>query len=155
MTKNIYKNNIPFRIDENRKGAKATINGVDFMNWGQLKQILLVSALFGKIEKPDHVPYNEGSDIPELNASVKSAKGGLTDIYLGTTKEEILKAYFKTTASTCWIWVTLEDDNLTAYTMNKTEFLEFNEKFGAVYSKKIRYPRDTAALIRWLEEQAA
>lgn len=154
MVKNVYTNRVPFRVDNKRKGAKITINGVDFMNWGQLKQILLVAALYGRVEKPDHVPYFEGSDIPELNASVKSAKGGLTDIYLGATKTEILKAYFETTASTCWIWVTLEGNELTAYTMNKEEFLELNEKFGAVYSKKIRYPKDTKALIGWLEEQA-
>ena len=153
MKKSVVKNTLAYQFNPNHKGAPYTIDGVNYMNGGQLKQILRVYSLFGRIEKPDRVPYNQGSDIPELHESVKSSKATLVNMYLGDSLDEILANYVATTASTSHSYVFLIDDEIITYIMNIDEFVEFTKAFGAYASdrKVIRYKADSAKMIQWFE----
>lgn len=152
MKKEIHKNRLQVYYVPERKGAQYTLDFKHFMNAGQYKQMARIYALFNKIERPDKVPYNMGSDIPELLESVKSHKATLTSVKLGTTKKEILEKFFNTVASKQFSWVRIIDDEIITYIMTAMEFQEFCELFGEFEAERqvIRF-REKKAMITWLE----
>lgn len=153
MRKEIHEIPFAYRFDSAHKGAPYTINGEKWMNAGQFKQIARVAALFGRIESPDHLPYNEGSDIPELHESVKSSKSTLVNMVLGHDLKSSLDCYFATTASTVHSWVIMVDEQIVTYIMDNAEFREFSENFGS-YDKDrqvVRYKADSTKMIKWFE----
>ena len=156
MKKEIHAMPIPYQFDPTHKGAPYSLDGgAHWMNAGQLKQILRVAALFGRVEKPDHIPYNVDSDIPELHESVKSSQATLVNMHLGDDLESTLEFYFAHTASTSHSWVTIVDDELVTYIMDNKEFESFSREFGWYDKdrKVVRYKKDSGKMIRWLEER--
>lgn len=156
MTKQTHSIPFAYKFDPARKGAKYTLDGgAHWMNAGQFKQIARVAALFGRVDKPDSVPYNVDSDIPELHESVKSSKATLVNMYLGDDLESTLEFYFAHTASTCHSWVTMIDEELVTYVMDNKEFREFTETFGSYDERRkvVRYKAESAIMIKWLEER--
>ena len=152
MKKEIQKNKLQVYFVPEHKGAPYTLDNKRYMNAGQYKQMARIYALFNRIEYPDKVPYNMGSDIPELFESVKSHKATLTSVKLGTTKNEILEGFFKTVASKQFSWVRIIDDEIITYIMTATEFREFCELFGEFEQGRNRvYFREKKAMITWLE----
>lgn len=153
MLKIKVRNELQYTFDPSHKGAPYTLNGKDYMNAGQFKQIARVYSLFGRIEKPDHIPYNIGSDIPELHESVKSSKSTLVNVVLGNDLESSLTTYIATTASSVHSWVMLIDDELITYIMNLDEFVEFTKQFGSFDKdrKVIRYKADSGKMVQWFE----
>lgn len=153
MTKSVIKNTLAYQFVPEHKGAPYTLDGEHFMNAGEFKQIARVHSLFGRVDKPDTVPYDMGSDIPELHESVKSSKATLTSKYLGESFDEVLEAYIKTTASAWHSYVLLVDDEIITYIMNINEFVEFTRMFGSFASdrKVIRYKADSIKMIKWFE----
>ena len=143
-----------FTFDPAHKGAPYTLDGGShWMNAGQFKQIARVAALFGRIDRPDHVPYDVDSDIPELHESVKSSKATLVNMVLGNNLEETLDFYFAHTASKVHSWVCLVDEEITTYIMNNDEFRTFTEEFGWFDKdrKVVRYKAESTKMIKWLE----
>lgn len=153
MLKSVIKNSLHYTFNPAHKGAPYTIDGVHYMNAGEFKQIARVYSLFGRIEKPDSVPYNLGSDIPELHESVKSSKATLTSVILGESLDEIITNYVATTASSSHSYVMLIDDEIVTYIMNLDEFVEFTREFGSYEAsrKVIRYKADSGKMVRWFE----
>ena len=125
-------------------------------NKGQQKQVEVDFTLTNQIRKADHVPFDKGSDIPELNISVKSARFTLAAILYGDTLEAKVTDYFNRVQSTTWAYAT-EDGYI--YLMNKQEFAEFlllscslqkaSSKNGG--TKVVRMGTETRAVIQWLE----
>lgn len=155
MKKEIHNIPISYTFDPNHKGAPYTINGDKWLNAGQLKQILRIACLFGKITGPDKVPYNVDSDIPELHESIKSSKATLVNMILGEDFESTLNTYFATTASTSHSWVMIIDEQIVTYIMNLNEFREFTEHFGWYDKdrKVIRYKAESTKMIKWFESR--
>ena len=156
MRKEIHTIPFAFQFDPAHKGAPYTLDGgAHWMNAGQFKQIARIAALFGRVERPDHVPYDVDSDIPELHESVKSSKATLVNMVLGHDLQSTLDFYFTHTASKSHSWVTMIDDELITYIMDNIEFREFTESFGWYDKdrKVIRYKADSGKMIKWLEDR--
>lgn len=128
-----------------------------YKNQGSHKEQCVAYTLTGEIRKHDRIQFDQGSDIPEYNASVKSSHFTLASgkINMGNTLEEKIADYFNRTVSTLFIYVTNEFD---AYMMNATEFKQFLLAFGKLErdSKKhggylkVRVPRENKQMLQWL-----
>jgi hypothetical protein len=105
------------------------------------------------VEKPDNVPYNVDSDIPELHESVKSSKATLVNMVLGEDLTTSLDFYFAHTVSTSHSWVMVVDEELVTYIMDNTEFREFSELFGWYDKdrKVVRYKAESTKMVKWFE----
>lgn len=156
MRKETAKIPVSFTFDPAHKGAPYTIDGAHWMNAGQFKQIARVASLFGRIDKPDNVPFNVGSDIPENKESVKSSKATLVNAVLADNFTDTLSVYFSHVASTSFSWVTIRDDEIITYVMNAAEFKAFCEAF-AMFDKNrkvIRFKTESIKMLAWLEARA-
>ena len=156
MNKTIYEINIKYIFDNNRKGAKYSLDGIHFFNSGELAEIMDKSVKGYEVAKDANTAYDKGSDIKETNTSVKSGKATLTSKVLGNSKDEILNTYFKTVHSDNWDWVVIIDDTITIYNMNAKEFREFTEEWAAYDEnrKVVRFKATSGKMIKWLEERA-
>lgn len=91
-------------------------------NNGQYAQAVADFTLMKKDRASDSVKFNEGSDIPELNVSVKAERFTLALNVNGNTVAEQVADYLDRVHSTGWIYVS---KNGYGYGMNKAEFTEF------------------------------
>lgn len=156
MRKEIHPIPFAFSFDPAHKGAPYTLDGGQrWMNAGQFKQIARVAALFGRVERPDHVPYDVDSDIPELHESVKSSKATLVNMHLGDDLQSTLDFYFAHTASEVHSWVSMVDEDIVTYIMNNEEFREFAERFAWYDNdrKVVRFKAESGKMIKWFEER--
>lgn len=156
MKREVHEIPFKYEFDPAHKGAPYTLDGGNhWMNRGQFKQIARVAALFGRVESPDHVPYDVDSDIPELHESVKSAKATLVNMVLGKDLESTLDFYFSHTASKVHSFVTIVDEMLITYLMENDEFAEFTRNFGFYDSQRkvVRFKDESHKMIKWLEER--
>ena len=147
-----------YEYHADRKGAKYTLDGVHFMNGGDFSEL---SDKFARgiddISKDANTPFDKGSDIEELEISVKSSKATLTSTALGESYDEIKTNYFQRVHSKSWDWVVIIEDEITIYNMNKAEFAEFMDTW-ATYCKDrkvIRFKATSTKMIKWLEERVA
>ena len=156
MNKTTYEINIKYIFDNNRKGAKYSLDGVHFFNSGELAEILYKAVKGYELVKDANTAYDKGSDLEATNTSIKSGKATLTSKVLGTNKEEVLNTYFKTVHSDNWDWVVIIDDTVTIYNMNAKEFREFTEEWAAYDEsrKVVRFKATSGKMIKWLEERA-
>lgn len=127
-------------------------------NKGQAAQQNLDYAITGKIRKPDHIPFDMDSDIPEVNMSVKSSGFTLAsaNILEAETFDGQLAEFATRVHSTEFAYVAQND---VAYIMVLDEFLEFvktfciwtkeSEKNGGKY--KIRCRRESRKMMAWFE----
>lgn len=157
MKKATYSIPVAYRYNPEKKGAPYTLDGARWLNAGELIEIQVKGALGYEPRKDGNGRFDECSDIPELNASVKSSKATLTTARLGETFEEILTSYFEKTVSTTWIYGALIDDTLVTYTMNRDEFEEFMRKFSRLEANQniIRIKWTSSKMLAWLDERAA
>ena len=130
-----------------------------YKNNGQHAEQLADYALTGQIRKADRVPFDKGSDIPELEASVKSARFTLASTLKGETFEEQLEDYFTRTASKVAVYVSLKLEK--AFLMDMEEFREFIESFCKLQRSSsknggkpvIRMGTETKKVQEWLLER--
>lgn len=144
---------LAYTIDKNHKGAPYTFDGIHYMNNGEFSEAELKACLGLKAKKDANTPYNLGSDIPEYSASVKSSKATLTSARIGNDYITIKNTYFENTASTCWIWVSINGDELTSYTMSKNEFSDFMDAWALFQKDRqvIRFKTESKKMLEWLE----
>lgn len=146
---------IKYTFDPNRKGAKYTLDGTHYMNGGEFAEVATKAALGYEAHKDANTAYNEGSDIPEINASVKSSKATLVNMKLADNFDESVEVYFQNTHSTCFIYTVLMDDMTNIYMMNETEFKAFIYEFAGLNERGfIRFKATSGKTIQWLEERA-
>lgn len=156
MKKNIYAIDIPYAYDPAHKGAHYTFDGgVTHCNGGDAMEIFTKAGKGYKPTKDGNTAYDIESDIPELNASVKSSKATLVNKYLGADLDSVLKVYFENVHSSLWIWAVKLEENIITYEMNRTEFEEFTRKWSRYDNsrKVIRYKSTTTIMLKWLEER--
>lgn len=143
---------IDYTFDNNRKGAKYTLNGLNWMNHGEFAEIVTKNILGFESVKDANTAFDKGSDIPEIKASVKSSKASLTNMKLADTFEESVNEYFKRTHSKIFIYTVIIDENATLYTMNKKEFRLFMMNFSNLNERKvIRFKATSGKMVKFLE----
>lgn len=154
---NYLKINFGWHYDHAHAGAHYVVEDREgFLNGGQFKEYA-PKRILGLDTKLDPVRFDLGSDIPELGASVKSDNASLTDVFLGNTKEEILRNYFDRVVSREFWWVDQpERDLLVVYKMDLNKFRKFCELFGAYRQseKKVRFPKMNTKMLGWLKRNA-
>ena len=130
-----------------------------YTNNGQHAEQTLAYTLTHEIRSHDHVPFDEGSDIPEFHMSVKSSKASLMSGNRCTaqTKEGIIQEFIERSASTCFAYVA--SDFAKAYVMDAIEFTEFCMLFAGLSREstrnggkvKVQLRAESKRMREWLE----
>lgn len=155
MKKAVYAITTSYQFDAARKGAKYTFDSTHYMNAGEWKEAIAKAALGYMARKDGNTTYDKGSDIPELNASVKSSKASLTNMALADTFEASIRTYFANVHSNLFIWVEVVDEEIILYMMTADEFESFIRKFSALNERGvIRFKASSAKLVSFLESLA-
>ena len=155
MTKMVTEINFNFTFDTAHKGAPYTIDGVHYMNAGEFKEIVAKSVNGFTAHKDANTRFDEGSDIPELNASVKSSGATLVNMKLADTFDEFVRVYFDRVHSTSFIWVSVIESTATLYTMDADEFRTFLYKFAGLNERGVvRFKKESGKMIAFLESLA-
>lgn len=158
MNKYTYTNTMPYEYDPNHSGAHYRINGSEkYKNNGEFAESVVKWHRGLYTEVNPNTSYDTGSDIEEMNASVKSSGASLARLY--GDYETIKKAYFSNVHSTLWIYVTITDNEVTEYHMNAKEFEEFLNRWHEMaiesgsHLSKVRIKKTSAKMIKWFEER--
>lgn len=157
MKKAVYNINLPYMFDPAHKGAPYSLNGGEsWTNGGELKEALFKACMGFEAKKDACGAYDKTDDVPELCASVKSSKATLVNKVLGYDFESVKRHYFATCHSTLWVWVSIHDEELTAYHMDAAEFENFLNNWASFDKdrKVIRFKAESGRMLRWLEERA-
>ena len=128
-----------------------TLTDIDrtYTNNGQHLEQVFRYNLTGKIEKADNLAHDKATDL--LHYSIKSARA---TVCKGTD----LTAYLATDKATEFVYIT---KTLTAYIMNRAEYIDFVKTFGTITKEstknggmeKIRLGHETAKLLEWFTRQ--
>ena len=157
MTSITYTNNMPYSYDPTHRGAHYMIGNAYKNNGEFLESVAKFHRGLEYLVNPA-TSYDNGSDIEELNASVKSSGASLACVY-GFDMKTILDTYFANVHSTLWIYMVQIDDEITEYHMNAAEFRTFLETWAKLAKEsgsgllKIRMKAKSGKMIRWLEDQ--
>ena len=154
-----YTNTMSHIYNSERRGSKYSMDGGD--TWKNHGEYLESVAKFHRgleyLVNPA-TSYDTGSDIEEMNASVKSSNASLACIY-GNTKEQIIEEYFKNVHSTLWIFMVDVDEQIIEYHMNAEEFRKFLEEWATTavesgsHLTKVRIKKVSGKMLHWLEER--
>lgn len=150
------KVNLSYIYDAARKGAKYSINGgKSWLNAGEFMEAV-AKAMHGlDAGKDANTRFDEGSDVPEFHASVKSSKASLTNCKLADDFEGSVRAYFEQVASSEFWYVTMIDELATVYKMNAKTFERFIRKFAKLNERGvIRFATTSAKMLAWLDTNA-
>ena len=150
------KVNLSYIYDAARKGAKYSINGgKSWLTAGEFMEAV-AKAIHGlDAGKDANTHFNEGSDVPEFHASVKSSKASLTNCKLADDFEGSVRAYFEQVASSEFWYVTMVDELATVYKMNAKTFERFIRKFAKLNERGvIRFATTSAKMLAWLDTNA-
>lgn len=157
MKKFSYPNTMPYSYDPTHKGAHYMI-GDAFKNNGEFAEsVVKFHRGYDYIVNPA-TSYDTGSDIEEMNASVKSSGASLACVY-GFDMQTILDTYFANVHSTLWIYVVIVDDQVTEYHMNAAEFRDFLNNWGKLTREsgsnlmKVRIKTTSGKMLTWLDEK--
>jgi len=157
MKKVTYTIKQSYIFDPAHTGAPYSLNGGrNWTNGGELKEVLLKGCLNFEVVKDANGRFDRTDDIPQLNASVKSSKATLVNMKLGQDFESFKRNYFANVHSTLFIWVSIHDEELTAYFMNATEFESFMDRFATFTKERqvIRFKAESLKMLQWLDERA-
>ena len=115
---------------EHKRACYTLNNGQNWMNHGEFCE-RMAKAILGYEPNKDSVAFDKGYDIPELKASVKSYKCGLSDCKdMPKTKEAFLAEFWKRDIAELHIYVCDHGEYFTLYMMNTPEFKGFIEHFA-------------------------
>lgn len=147
---------VSYTYDATRKGAKYSINGgKSWLNGGEFAEAVAKAAHGLDAAKDANTRFDEGSDVPEFHASVKSSKASLTNMKLADNFEASLTAYFEQVASSEFWYVTIVDELVTIYKMNATKFQRFLRKFSKLNERGvIRIAATSSKMLAWLDANA-
>lgn len=157
MTSINYTNTMPYSYNPNHRGAHYLI-GDAYKNNGEFAESVAKYHRGLDYMVNPATSYDNGSDIEELNASVKSSNASLACLY-GNDMNTILDTYFANVHSTLWIYMVIIDDMVTEYHMNAEEFRRFLENWAGLAKEsgtglqKVRMKKTSGIMVRWLENQ--
>ena len=147
---------LSYAYDATRKGAKYSINGGEsWLNGGEFAEAVAKDAHGLDAHKDANTRFNEGSDVPEFHASVKSSKASLTNMKLADSFDASVAAYFEQVASSEFWYVTIIDELATIYKMNAKTFERFLRKFSKLNERGvIRIAATSSKMLAWLDANA-
>ena len=157
MKKLSYVNTMPYTYDHTHRGARYKIAG-KYKNHGEFCESIAKFHRGLEYAINPNARYDEESDIPSINASVKSSGATLADLF-GNSKEQIIKTFMATVHSTLFIYIVDMDDQITEYHMNAKEFTEFAMKWANLVRDsgsqlmKVRFKHTSGKMIKWLEDR--
>ena len=152
MKRTAYPLNLAYTYDPTHRGAPYTLDGQTWMNHGEYMECAIKSVLGYEATKDANLPYDIGSDIPELKASIKSSRFTLTNMSLADSFEESIRIYFERVHSTIWLYGMQLDDQIVIYEMTAPEFESFLREFANMNERKvIRAKADSTKMVRWFE----
>ena len=149
--------NLTYTDNAEHQSAHYTCDGIHYLNGGEFAECIDKHVRGFEAKKDANVPYDIDSDIPELSISIKSARAGLTDRKLADNLNDFLKIFFEKVHSKYFDWVVIVDNQVTIYTMTKSEFVEFTNEFIGwdKYAKKARFGTTTTKMLSWFECRVA
>lgn len=158
MKKSVYTCKTAVHFNPEHKGAPYTVDSIHYFNDGNRHEAVVSEwAGYGFSYDNDHVSFDKGSDIEELNASVKSSGASLACLY-GDDKASIIAEYFARVHSSMWIYSVEVDGEFWLYQMNADEFKEFLEEFSGLTREsgkeiryKVRIKKTSGKMIKWFE----
>ena len=156
MKKITYTINKSYIFDPSHKGAPYSLNnGESWTNGGELKEVLFKACLGLEARKDACGSYDTTDDVPEIGASVKSSKATLVNKKLGKDFDSFKAYYFATCHSTLWVWVSIHDEELDAYYMEREEFEAFIDTWASFTPdrKVIRFKVESLKMLQWLNER--
>lgn len=154
MKRTTYPLTLTYTFDPTHKGAPYTLDGKHWMNNGEYMECAIKSVLGYEAIKDANVPYDMGSDIPEMNASVKSSRFTLTNMSLADNFEDSIRNYFETVHSTIWLYGVKLDEEIIIYEMNAEEFESFLREFSNMNERKvIRAKATSTKMLKWFESK--
>lgn len=155
MKKYTYTNTMPYAYDPNHARSHYLI-GNAYKNHGEfLESVAKHHRGLDYMVNPA-TSYDKGSDIPSMNASVKSGKCSLADLY-GDCFKTIFDTYMANVHSSLWIFMVDCGEQITEYHMNKAEFADFVTMFGYIdeasgsHLLKIRIKDVSIKMVKWLD----
>lgn len=153
MQKQIFYGLKKFSYEPEHRYAPYTFDGVHYMTAGDMNECQYKHCLGYAAKKDGNTTFDKGSDIPELNRSVKSSRATLTSKPIGHDFESIFASYFATVPSTSWAWIVMVDDTLIAYIMNADEFGTLLRKFAKYQADRnvIRFGQADGKIVKYLE----
>ncbi len=152
MKKLVQDITFDYTLDTSHKGAPYTIDGTHYMNGGEFKEIVAKNVTGYMGGKDANTPFDKGSDIPELNASVKSSAATLVNMKLADNFDDFVKVYFERVHSNLFIWSTIQETTATLYMMDANEFKTFIYKFAGMNERGyIRFKKESGKMIAFLE----
>ena len=161
MKKVTYTNAMPYIYNPERRGAKYSMDGgKTYKNHGEFcESIAKFHRGLDYLVNPA-TSYDNGSDIEEIKASVKSSNATLADVF-GNTFDNIANIYFNNVHSELFIFVNDINDEITEYLMDKEEFRTFIYEWAVLavdsgtHLTKIRLKKVSLKMLNWLEEKCA
>ena len=120
---------LAYTYNPDRSRSSYTFDGENWMNHGEFCE-RMAKAILGYKPDKDSAAFNEKCDIPELKASVKSRRCGLSDRKdMPTNPDEFKEKFWREDVAELYIYVCDHGDTMNLYFMNETEFRGFVEKF--------------------------
>ena len=166
MTKIEYINTMPIIHDYEHRGAPYLINGqAKHKNHGETVESIVKWHRGLYTEVNPSTSWWEGSDIEELNASVKSSEASLGH-NVGKDTDTLLKRvnfYCKYTHSSLFIWADWDEETnaVVEYHMDIKEFKKFVLTFTRMSrdtsngQMAIRFRKSSKKMQAWFEERCA
>lgn len=159
MKKITYVSTLDFTYTSH-SGAHYLVNSEVYQNHGQVAESIVKQRLGLYTRSNPSTAYDEGSDIEEYRASVKSENATLVNKLRGSVNEQI-KTYFKNVHSSVFVFVDFDDETAetTEYWMNKKEFGRFVSLFTHISNDsrnaepRIRFNSASRKMISWLNAQ--
>ena len=160
MERITYTVKTAYGYNPEHKGAPYIINGRP-ANYGNLCECVGNECFTGVFGYDTYaVPFDKGSDIEILGASVKSSGASLACLY-GDTMEDIVNEYFELVHSTTWVYVVELDGVWNLYLMNANEFRMFLNEWaglaresGPTVRYKVRIKKTSGKMVAWLDEKS-
>lgn len=141
----------------NHKRACYSLDGGEnWMNHGEYCE-RMAKAILGYKPTKDSVAFDKGHDLPELQASIKSYKCGLSDCKnMPENPKDFLKDFWKRETAKMFIYVCDHGDYMNLYLLNRSEFRMFVNRFfkWEVTSSRHNFRMYTCdnKVERWLHE---
>ena len=147
---------LPYTFAPERMNAKYSMNdGKTWMNHGEFCE-RMTKAILGYAPTKDAVAFDMGYDLPELKASIKSRKCGLTERHdMPKTPAEFMADFWNREHAELYIYAIDHGEEFNLYMMNRAEFRQFVEHFAKwdAHCVKFRINVCDTKTERWLEDR--
>lgn len=150
-----FLHSLHYKTDRTHAGAPYTLDGMHYMNHGQLCEVMAKAAHGLDVTVDANTPFDRGSDIPQFSASVKSSRATLCTEKLDASYDGFIAKFFQRTASTSFWYVEDAGELVTIYKMDAETFEKFLRRFAKLNDRGVvRIAKTSKTMLYWLEHEA-